>query len=133
MSTAVVEVSQKKRKGMETNASPQQQSPTSTMRRKANKRNKKSPTTLSPVSSPVASAPSTAAPVAATPTANKENMQVRTLLTSEFRSKTNPASKLDSILLSKNQMKRNNKHANKFNSNNCIQRKFHKLQQPVCC
>lgn len=135
-------VSQRKRKGMETTTTTTtttSPSPTSTMRRKANKRNKKSPVSLA---SPVA-----ASPVAATvpvvtsgqqqqsPSSsnNKENMQVRTLLSSEFRSKANPASKLDSILLGKNQMKRNNKHANKFNSNNSIQRKFHKLQQPVCC
>jgi hypothetical protein len=60
-------------------------------------------------------------------------MQVRTFLASEFRHKINPSTKLDSILLNKNQMKRNNKHANKFNSNNTIQRKFHKLQQPTVC
>lgn len=143
---------QKKRKDMEPSPTSQQQqhqqqhqqqsqaqtSPTSTMRRsKASKRNKKS-LPSSPVSQQQqqqqpqqAAAPPTTTTVATT--ANKENTFVRTLVTSEFRSKTNPASKLDSILLSKNQMKRNNKHAAKFNSNNCIQRKFHKLQQPAVC
>lgn len=128
--------SQKKRKGMES-TSPQAQvpqiSPASTMRRsKASKKNKKS-SAVSASSQQQQQQQQSPVSCQSNQVANKENKE-NVMRTLEVRSKAvNSAAKLDSILLSKNQMKRNNKHAFKFNSNNCIQRKFHKLQQPVCC
>lgn len=100
-------------------ATSNETSPTSTMKRKG-KKNKTA-----------CVSPATAAAVTAISPANKENMHARGLLMAELR-KQGASTKIDGILANKNTMKRNNKLAvNKFNNNNIVQRKFHKLQQPA--
>lgn len=98
-------------------------SPCSTLQRnKRGKRNKKSPANGNAIAGSNSGA-------------GKENLQVRTLLLNDAKKPfASQGNKLESFLLNKNQMKRNNKNstfkATKYNVNS-NQRKYHKLQQPT--
>jgi hypothetical protein len=65
---------------------------------------------------------------------NKENLQIKSLLLTDFKRSCINVSRLECISNNKNQMTRNNKNAT-FNARNVNskQRKYHKLQQPIFC